>query len=35
MHTRAQSRQQHAHKRREHKNENDRVIAQEHAQISL
>jgi hypothetical protein len=32
-HTRAQSQQQHAHKqRREHKNQNDRVTAQERAQ---
>jgi hypothetical protein len=34
-HTRTQSQQLHAHKRRECKNENDRVTAQEHAQISI
>jgi hypothetical protein len=35
-HTRAQVQRQHAHKqKREHTNQNDRVTAQEHAQISL
>jgi hypothetical protein len=35
-HTRTQSQQQHTQKsRRECKNQNDRVTAQEHAQISL
>jgi hypothetical protein len=36
MHTRAQLQLHHAHKqRREHTNQNDRVTAQERAQISL